>query len=317
MLTVLLATRNRSKILRSVLESFTKLQKPRSGWKLVIVDNGSSDETSEVVVSYAERLPLQFRTEVKQGKNFALNAGLELVEGDLTVLTDDDVFPQEDWLIQLCGAAEAHPEFSIFGGSIAPHWEVAPPKWIQWTDQGAVYARTDPRWVDGPIAASGVWGPNMAIRSCIFESGIRFDTDIGPRGSNYVQGGETELTRRLENLGHKAWHVRDAVVRHFIRREQLEKGWVMRRAIRYGRGEFRLEEVEDLRTRRLLLGVPGHLFREFYEEAWSMTKAWLNGQQEGCFRSHWQMNYILGKIQEARKISRACISGVCSDMPAQ
>jgi len=309
MLTVLLATRNRSKVLRLVLESFMRLQEPPSGWKLVIVDNGSSDETSKVVASYAERLPLQFLTEARQGKNGALNRGLELIEGELTVLTDDDVFPQEDWLIQLSDAAQAHQEFAIFGGSIAPYWETEPPRWIEWTHKGAVFALTDPTWEEGPIAAHSVWGPNTAIRSIIFQSGIRFDTSIGPRGCNYIQGGDTELTRRLESLGHRAWHVPGAVVRHFIRKDQLDKSWVMRRAVRHGRGEFRLERIEELTTRRLLLGAPRHLFRELYQEAYSMTKAWLNNRQEDCFRAHWRANYIRGEIQEARAISKARSSG--------
>lgn len=288
-----------------MLESFTHLKQPKAGWKLVVVDNGSTDETPAVASLYADRLPLQFLREEREGKNYALNAGVDLIEGELTVLTDDDVFPREDWLIQLSDAAGAHPEFSIFGGSIAPHWEADPPKWTEWTNLGAVYALTDPTWDDGPIAASSIWGPNTAIRSSIFESGIRFDTSIGPRGANYVQGGDTELTRRLESLGHRGWHVRDAVVRHFIRKEQLDKDWVMRRAIRHGRGEFRLGETEELTTRRLLFGVPRHLFRELYEELYAMVTAWFARHDEACFRAHWKANYFRGKIQEAHAIFKA------------
>src|SRR5271167_2102462 len=116
----MLATRNRSRVLASVLESFCQLRPPSTGWKLLVVDNGSRDQTSQVIASFADRLPLQSLKEAKRGKNFALNAGLAFVEGDLLVLTDDDVFPHEDWLIHLRSAADAQPEFSIFGGSVIP-----------------------------------------------------------------------------------------------------------------------------------------------------------------------------------------------------
>src|SRR5208283_4002272 len=128
-LTFLLTTRNRSRIFASALECFCMLRAPSSGWKLVIVDNGSTDSTNMVVRSYESRLPLEYLLEPKLGKNAALNMGLGAVEGDLIVFTDDDVFPNPNWLIQLRSAADTNPEYSIFGGPILPKWEVPPPNW--------------------------------------------------------------------------------------------------------------------------------------------------------------------------------------------
>ena len=304
MLTVLLATRNRGRVFASVLESFCQLRPPSSGWKLLVVDNGSTDQTGRIIASFANRLPLQSLTEPKPGKNFALNAGLALVEGDLVVLTDDDVFPHADWLVQLRNAADRQPDFSMFGGSVIPRWEIPPPSWIQWADHGAAYAITDPTWREGPISPHCIWGPNMAIRSDVFRSDIRFNPSMGPRGSSYLQGGDTELTRRLHQLGHKAWHVRGAVVEHFIREEQLDKAWVMQRAIRHGRGEFLLGQAEELNSRKLLLGAPRYLYRKLYKEAREMTKAWLMHRPEDLFRSHWRFNYVRGQIREGRALSR-------------
>jgi len=315
-LTVLLSTRNRSRVFESVLESFCKLTPPSTGWKLLVVDNGSIDATPKVIAAFVNRLPLQVLSEPKQGKNFALNAGLSLIEGDLTVLTDDDVYPHEDWLIRLRSAADDHKEFSIFGGSIVPHWEIPPPAWVRWADKGATFAITDPSWQDGPVAANCVWGPNMAIRSDIFRSGIRFDTSIGPRGANYLQGGDTEMTRRLESLGHRAWHAHAAVVEHIIRKEQLDKSWVLRRAIRHGRGEFRLGQTDEIASRKMLFGSPRYLYRKLYRETREMTKAWLMRKQEDLFRSHWRFNYIRGQIQEARALSRGQNARIYSDIVA-
>src|SRR5579859_3762482 len=167
MLTVLLATRNRARILPDVLESFCHLQSPPSGWRLVIVDNGSTDRTAEVISSFADRLPLQYTLEPKLGKNFALNTGITLVEGDLTVLTDDDVFPHADWLVQMRRAADTQRSYSMFGGAIVPRWEVPPPVWVGWLDLGSVYTVTDPSLKEGPlppVELPVIQGPNMAIR---------------------------------------------------------------------------------------------------------------------------------------------------------
>ncbi len=68
MLTVLLATRNRARILGNVLESYRLLQQPRTGWKLIVVNNGSTDETAEVIASFKSRLPLDSVRELTTGK---------------------------------------------------------------------------------------------------------------------------------------------------------------------------------------------------------------------------------------------------------
>src|SRR5712664_4657115 len=176
MLTVLLATRNRAAILREVMEAYCHLHVPASGWKLVVVDNASTDQTQEVLASFIGRLPLHSIHEPRLGKNFALNAGLSCVEGDLVVLTDDDAFPNPDWLAQLRTAADAQPAFTMFGGVVLPRWEVPPPAWVRWVDAGPVYTISDPALQEGPIEAHLLFGPDMAVRASAFQSGTRFDT---------------------------------------------------------------------------------------------------------------------------------------------
>lgn len=303
MLTVLLATRNRAEILRGVLEAYTQLQALPSGWKLVVVDNGSTDQTASVVASFADRLPVRYVFEGKLGKNHALNTGLALAEGDLTVFTDDDAFPHADWLMQLRHAADTQPASSMFGGAVVPRWEVPPPRWVEWTDQGAVYTLTDPTLTEGPIEPGRVFGPNMALRSSVFTDGVRFDTAIGPRGSNYAMGGETELVLRLSKLGHKAWHVPGAVVEHFIREEQLRTSWVLQRAFRFGRGQYRIR-ANDVGVRMACMGTPLYLLRRMFRQMGIMAVTSVSLDSEMWLRSRWRFNYLRGMAAEARSLAR-------------
>jgi L-malate glycosyltransferase len=302
MLTVLLATRNRADLLRELLGTYLSLQVPSSGWKLVVVDNGSTDQTTQVIDSFANRLPLQSVFEPRLGKNHALNTGLGLVDGDLVVLTDDDAFPHPDWLIQLRKAADTHPAYSIFGGAIVPRWEAPSPLWVRWLDLGPIFTLTDTWLKEGPLPPaliSVVQGPNMAIRTSLFHAGTRFDTSIGPRGSDYPMGSETELVLRLSRQGHKAWHVQGAVVEHFIRETQLSKEWVLQRAIRLGRGRQRMSP-----NVKLWMGVPRHLVRDIPKEGLIMAAAWVSFRQDALLRSRWRFNILRGKAIEAHTLSR-------------
>ena len=295
MLSVIMATRNRARILRDVLEAFCRLQQPSSAWQLIIVDNDSSDDTTQVLASFMNRLPLQTVHERELGKNRALNHGLELVKGDLTVFTDDDIFPCVEWLVKLKAAADSQPAYSMFGGPIVPRWEAPPPYWVRWIDiPGAAYGITDPSLEDGPTDPWALFGGNMAIRASVFRSATRFLTSMGPRGSNYPIGGETELLMRLARQGHKAWHVKGALVEHLVQKEHLKQTWVMRRALRCGRGTYRIQNMQNNKVRTL-----PHLLRGVLKTAFDMTKASISFRRETLFRSRWRFNFARGQAIEA------------------
>ncbi len=58
-------------------------------------------------------------------------------------------------------------------------------------------------------------------------------------------GGETELNLQLTEAGFKSWHCKEAVVYHMIRSFQMTQDWVLNRAIRFGRAQYR-REMKDV-----------------------------------------------------------------------
>ena len=152
--------------------------------------------------------------------------------------------------------------------------------------------------MEGEIPPDLVFGPNMAIRSSLFHAGNRFDESIGPRGVSYPMGSETELVLRLHRGGHRAMHVQNAVIEHFVRGEQLTEKWVMARAIRFGRGQHRLRP-----NLRLWGRIPRHLYRDLPLESLRMFFAWSTRRREALLRSRWKFNFLLGTGIEARFIA--------------
>lgn len=304
MLTVLMATFNGSRTLPVCLKAYCRLNPPSGGWKLVIVDNGSTDATARVIQSFASRLPIQYRQEPLPGKNAALNTGLRQVEGDLVVFTDDDAVPHEDWLTSLRNAADAQPEYTLFGGKILPRWESPPESWIlEWVPLGITYAVTPPTFREGEIAADSLFGPNMAIRASVFASGYRFDPSLGPRGKgSYTMGSETELSLRLERSGLKAWHVESAMVEHIVRDFQLAPPWILRRAKLFGREIYRLHDQKRFVNSSKLYAVPIYLIRRALTEAGKSAYAWLHGDRRKSFGFRWKLSYTLGEMIESREL---------------
>jgi glycosyltransferase involved in cell wall biosynthesis len=299
MLTVIFATRNGMRTLPAVLDAYLRLQVPEGGWKLIVVDNASTDRSHDTIISFKDRLPLTCLSEEKLGKNAALNAAVSHVEGDLVVLTDDDVFPSPDWLVCMRSAADGQPAYSIFGGVVLPRWEITPPDWVvKWVPLGQVFTVTPPSLREGPLDHHFVFGPNMAVRTKVFKEGFRFDETIGPQGSNYAMGSETEFVSRLANKGYAAWHVRSAQVEHFIRDFQMTSSWILRRAIRFGRGLYRMERAEPTAEMRAWLGVP-RLVKEMLRQTALLSKGLLTFRAETVFLARWELNVLRGQIIEA------------------
>jgi glycosyltransferase involved in cell wall biosynthesis len=246
-LTVLFATRNGEKVLSRTLNAYRRIKQSDVSWKLVIVDNGSSDSTLEIIKSFQKDLPIEVYFEPIAGKNRALNRGLDAVEGQLVVLTDDDTFPSPSFLQAWARFIDTKSDYGLFGGSIIPIFETAPQSWLT-ADQhlcSIVFGARD--LPEGPVDPQEIFGGNMAVRRSVFDNGFRFNENVGPSGfnPNYPMGSETEFCLRVASAGISCWFAKEPVVEHFVRSFQMTDSYLADRSYRCGRGEgYRLKKGE-------------------------------------------------------------------------
>lgn len=237
-MTIVFATFNGEKTLPRMLEAFCQLDLPQGGLQQIIaVDNASSDNTPQILRSFANRLPLLLLNQPERGKNRALNLAIPYIESDLVVFTDDDVLPDCSWLKAYEQCAAVQPQYDLFGGTILPYWEIQPEEWLlESIPLGGTFALTSPDLQEGPISPGLIWGTNMMVRKRIFDTGIFFNEEIGPNKGQYIMGSETEFNYRVCQQGFKAWFCPSAKVQHIIRDFQINEKWIIRRAYRMGRG---------------------------------------------------------------------------------
>lgn len=257
-LTIIFATHNGAKKLGRMLETLTYSTLDKNLWKIVAVDNNSTDDTMNVLHAYQSKLPLQILFEPRAGKGNALNTAFPHVAGDLVIITDDDVLPSPDWLEQYLALADAHPEYDMFSGLIEPEWEKQPEPWLlDWVDLAPIYALNGTA-APGPIAARHIFGPNSAFRTNILPSTYTVENiDVGPdaKKRQYAMGGDTAFALHLEQKGHRALHSRNPSVRHIIPKTYVEEAWILSRAERYGKGSVHFYPHRYI-SRPRVFGVP-------------------------------------------------------------
>ena len=94
---------NRQDEIQELLQSFLALKFDPRRLELVIADDGSSDNTREVVESFLNRLPfpLHFFSQKNQGPGAARNMGIDEARGDFFIFIDSDCTVPADWLQQI------------------------------------------------------------------------------------------------------------------------------------------------------------------------------------------------------------------------
>src|SRR5579871_6218383 len=104
-ISLIICTRNRCQKLARHLESLRYIAFDRP-WEIVVVDNGSVDETAAVVRRFipTASAPVSFVFEPKAGKSNALNTALRIARGEILAFTDDDCYPAEDFLRRIWSA---------------------------------------------------------------------------------------------------------------------------------------------------------------------------------------------------------------------
>src|SRR5947209_5102271 len=109
LISIIVPTRNRSALLGRLLESLAKLH--YSQWEALVVDDGSTDDTPDIVQRYIDQgLPITYLYQPWSKMGAARNFGLEHAHGAIAAFTDDDCTVDPDWLGTIAAAFEAHPE---------------------------------------------------------------------------------------------------------------------------------------------------------------------------------------------------------------
>jgi GT2 family glycosyltransferase len=229
---VVIATRDRVRLVPGAVASCLEQDYPADRYEVVVVDDGSREDTTTALASFAQRTgePV-FRsfTQDPKNANAARNRGIAHARGSLIAVFDHDQVAPPTWLGSLVSAAQRHPEAMCLGGPVRMRYEGRPPRLCArcWPGEGGFERGPDERSV------ANVMGGNMIARREAFGA-------IGPFDESLLgHGEETEWMVRLIEAGGTIVYVPSAPVWHLRTREQLRLASRLRKAAAIGRAQAR------------------------------------------------------------------------------
>lgn len=207
-LSVLICTRNRAQSLSATLAQFfaQRFAGPYV-YEVLVVDNGSTDETPQTVEHYRAQHPARVRylREPQPGLSYARNTAVKAAQGEIIVFTDDDVLVNEDWLDEIHREFVADPQLSVLGGRVLLARDDLQPV--------AIFPLNERRVTVFPSSAGVAMGANMAFRREFFEQVGLFDVRLGA-GTFFAGGEDIEIFYRALKLGHRLVYAPNVLVYH-------------------------------------------------------------------------------------------------------
>ncbi len=233
-ISVIICTRNRGASLRRTLDSLlTPSNLARNDWELILVDNGSTDDTSRITSEYAAKFPGHVRTlmELRKGKSYALNSGIRAARGEILAFTDDDCEADANYLVGIRTVFE-DPGVYVAQGRIVLELRHEPP-WLTPTLKTFLahldHDNLEEAWAREPL----LFGANMLLRRSAVARAGGFRTDLGP-GTPAGFGEEMELSRRLLNLGIRPLWAPHVLIHHRPEVGRLRRRYYIKRFYRNG-----------------------------------------------------------------------------------
>jgi cellulose synthase/poly-beta-1,6-N-acetylglucosamine synthase-like glycosyltransferase len=222
-------------------------------FEVLVVDDGSTDNTAAVVEESGVRL---IRLAHNQGPGAARNAGLRAATAEIVVFIDDDCLPAPTWLQEIL-LAFSDPSVDGVGGRIVP---LGAPGLVTsfitdnnpWVPLPVSLLRSHNRWyrlllyLRSVVRTSrepeeqelfAVAGGNMAFRREVL-------AQVGGFDSSLTVSEETDLCWRLHRRagGARLLYVRRAEVSHQF---TASVGGILRRARWYGQGTARMARTHE------------------------------------------------------------------------
>ncbi|MEJ2723828.1 MAG: glycosyltransferase family A protein, partial [Deltaproteobacteria bacterium] len=210
-LSVIIPTRNRARHLMRALSSLNEQTCEAESFEILVVDNGSTDNTREVCEAYRSLFPnFQYLYDSRPGLHAGRHLGMKRAKADILVYADDDISAFPTWLESIAYGFQ-DPRVALVGGKNLPLFELDPPRWL--TDMWEK-PRTDGRILGylsimdlgdqiKEITPFLVFGCNFSVRkNVIYEAG-GFHPDAMPEELIRYRGdGETHISQYIFEHGY-------------------------------------------------------------------------------------------------------------------
>jgi glycosyltransferase involved in cell wall biosynthesis len=238
---VVICCHNSETRIAATLQALSKCE-TRSPVEVILVDNGSTDNTASTATNAWEKagkpFTLQVVREPKLGQAYARRTGVFNAKHDIIVFCDDDNWLAPDYLMIVADAL-SDPKVGAVSGQADPIFEGPVPSFVYshgyWLAIGIQALSTQ----DVTESRKFLWGAGLAVRRndlCTIYQCTSFPILTGRSGTlSAASGDDNELCWAITLLGRRLVYDERLYLRHFMPKERLQIGYLRSRAADAGK----------------------------------------------------------------------------------
>lgn len=290
-ISILLCTYNRAAQLPQVLASLVGAEADGLCRELVVVDDGSSDDTRAVVEAAAARSPVVIRYVREDGVGVAgaRNRCLREARGEWLAFFDDDQIAEPSWLCELLACARQRRVWYV-GGQRVLDLEPAVLGSLSTTSRALL---GELLWSGRPHRAGRKDVPAMGsvlIHQTVFQT-------IGGFDESLIRGGEDlDLFRRARAAGYEIWNTPRSVCRHRVPEYRLQEPYLLWVSRRIGEN-FACRDAREWGPARRFAVCAARLGRAWLLWAPSLAWAWATKNQRRRLESRCLLTRTAGYLR--------------------
>jgi glycosyltransferase involved in cell wall biosynthesis len=212
-------------------------------FEVIVIDNGSTDNTRQVVESFQQKLRnIRYFYDSTPGLHVGRHLGMKMAKSDILVYADDDIEAFPTWL-QAIDESFQNQDVVLVGGKNLPKFEEEPPEWIKkmWArnrhgDRILWYLSIlDLGNKNKIINPYYVFGCNFSIRRNVLLDAGGFHPDAMPQKLIRYRGdGESHVSKYVIESGRKAFYNSKASVYHQVPSSRMREEYFVVRAYNQG-----------------------------------------------------------------------------------
>jgi len=291
---VVICARNEDDTIRDCVKSVLNQDYPKKDYEVVVVDDGSEDNTPQILEGFSGRIRC-FRNKVGKGISYSRNLGVKNTRGEIVCFIDGDAYAEKNWLRNLLAPYDGNeidgrifPKELLGGvGGFIGVWNkdnvVA-----RYSEMGGIRIGAVQQGSEVKLSPIGFGTCNTSYPRSLIE-------EVGGFDEGLVIGGDTDLNLRIMELGYIFLYNPHAKVHHKHPDSMME---LMRRWFVRGRYHKRIIEKNpklDLVFSRI---IDPNLVKEAWQHRKTLLFIPLDILVRISFLTGWMFNRSESKIFE-------------------
>lgn len=200
MVSVIVATYNRSEFLEDCIKSYSAQNCDKSLFEVLIIDNNSTDDTARISLNLIQRysdINIRYMVEKNQGLSYGRNRGINESKYDLIHFFDDDAVATPNYISTIIDTFERYPKAKAAGGKILLNYFEGRPKWASVYIE-SIFGLFDIGDLEMEFPRKSYpRGSNMTFKREIFDQVGQFNVSLGRKGKIMLGGEEKEMFQRI------------------------------------------------------------------------------------------------------------------------